>query len=147
MSKRVGELFLFDILIAILKIEHYVEDFNDYQTLKYDFKTFDALIREFQIIGEATNQLIKLNVFSKDKREIVDFRNILIHEYFGIDEEEIWDIIQNFLPIYKDEIVSKVVLIDKKLKSNIISKLLEENTHIDFITEYLSHLQNSINTP
>jgi len=93
MSKRDIELFLLDILVAILKIKHYTKDFRDARSLKYDFKSWDAVIREFEIIGEATNNLIKYDYFSNDKREIVDFRNILIHEYFGIDETEVWGII------------------------------------------------------
>lgn len=140
MSKRVGELFLFDIAIAILKIQCYTKDIKNAQDLKHNFKTWDAVIREFQIIGEATNQLIKLDIFSKDKREIVDFRNILIHEYFGIDEEEIWDIIQNFLPVYKEEILFKINKIDINLKSSIITSLLKENDHIKFITDQLKVL-------
>ncbi len=137
MSKRNKELFLFDILIAILKIKHYANDYNDAQSLKYDLKTWDAVIREFEIIGEATNHLIKLKHFSNNKREIVDFRNILIHEYFGIDADEIWGIIKNFLDEYQADIEKDILKMDQKNKSSLINQLIEENRHIDFICQKL----------
>ena len=141
MSKRNKELFLFDILIAILKIKHYANDYTDAQSLKYDFKTWDAVIREFEIIGEATNHLIKLKHFSKNKREIVDFRNILIHEYFGIDADEIWGIIKNFLDEYQVDIKKDILKMDQKDKSSLINQLIEENRHIDFICQKLEDLK------
>ncbi len=59
MSKRVYELFLFDIYVAMLKIEYVTKNFKDAQSLKYDFVAWDNVIREFEIIGEAANDLTK----------------------------------------------------------------------------------------
>lgn len=141
MSKRDKELFLFDILIAVLKIKHYASDFDDAESLKHDFKSWDAVVREFEIIGEATNYLIKLKHFSNDKREIVDFRNILIHEYFGIDADEIWGIINNFLDSYQFDIEKEICLLDEKTKSRLIEQLSEENKHIGFVVSALQKLK------
>lgn len=142
MSKRDIELFLLDILVAILKIKHYTKDFRDARSLKYDFKSWDAVIREFEIIGEATNNLIKYDYFSNDKREIVDFRNILIHEYFGIDETEVWGIIKSFLDSYQSAIEEEIHNIEEPHKKKLITAILDENRHIDFIVQKLSELTN-----
>jgi len=141
MSKRIKELFLFDILIAIEKIKNYSAKFQNGLELKHDCKSWDAVIREFEIIGEATNNLIKIGYFSNNKREIVNFRNVLIHEYFGIDEDEIWDIITNFLNDYQLEIIENINCLDSSIKKNILNQLLDENRHIDFIVKFLESLK------
>lgn len=58
---------------------------------------WDSVIRDFEIIGEATNVLIKKEILSEELRAVVNLRNILIHHYFGIDAEEIWNFIDNEL--------------------------------------------------
>jgi len=65
-----------------------------------DRKTYSAVIREFEIIGEAVGKLPEV---SKNKRpevewqDIRDFRNLLTHEYFGVDLEIVWKIIEDDL--------------------------------------------------
>ncbi len=73
MSSRVYELFLFDIYVAILKIENVSEKFDNAELLKYDFVSWDSVVREFEIIGEATNILIKNSILPKENQIIVDF--------------------------------------------------------------------------
>lgn len=140
MSKRDRELFLFDILIAILKIKDYTKEFDNGLDLKHNCKSWDAVIREFEVIGEATNNLIKLNHFNHEEREIVDFRNILIHEYFGIDENEVWNIIDDFLDPYKIEIQNHIAGIDPSLRKNYVEQLIEEYRYADFIASELEKL-------
>jgi len=135
MSKRESELFLLDIVISILKIQYIVSKFESADKLKYDFIHWDSVIREYEIIGEATNNLIKLGVLDTNQRAIVDFRNVLIHEYFGISEEEIWDISTNFLAEYLEVIEQKL-----PKKSSLIVDIVEENKHLDFVVEYLQIL-------
>ena len=53
------ELFIFDIYVAILKIEYIVQDFSDAEKLLHDFRSWDSVIREFEIIGEACKYLLK----------------------------------------------------------------------------------------
>lgn len=60
----------------------------------------DACIRQLQIIGEASNKISKELQELHDTvpwREIIGLRIIVIHKYFGIDENVIWDVIQNDL--------------------------------------------------
>jgi uncharacterized protein with HEPN domain len=71
MSKRLYELFLFDILIAILKIENVVARFDKPEKFKYDFVAWDSVIREFEIIGEATKILINMKILDEDNRKIL----------------------------------------------------------------------------
>lgn len=140
MSKRVFELFLFDIYIAILKIEFISSKFDSSEMLKYDFISWDSVIREFEIIGEATNILIKNDMLEKENQIVVDFRNLLIHHYFGIDSEEIWDVIHNDLKAYKKLIMSKIHTIEEELKLELINDISNENKHIEFIVEALKRI-------
>ena len=67
-----------------------------------DRKTNSAVVREFEIIGEAVGKLpdeIKLRHSEVEWQDIKDFRNLLIHEYFGVDIEIVWKVIQDDLPV------------------------------------------------
>ena len=144
MSKRIYELFLFDILVAILKIEYVSNKFDDAEKLKYDFISWDSVIREFGIIGEATNILIKNDCLEKENQIVVDFRNLLIYHYFGIDAEEVFDVIQNDLMVYKRLIEKKIVEIEPNLKNELLNDVYEENKYLEFIAVELKILQNEI---
>ena len=68
---------------------------------KSDTKTVDAVVRNFEIIGEVAAQLPE--DLSADHPEIPlqdmrDMRNVLAHEYFGINEKIVWETLQNDLP-------------------------------------------------
>jgi len=112
MYKRDISLYIIDIFIAIDKIKRYTANINSADNFKWSELEWDATIRELEIIGEATNSLIKNKILeNKEYRKIVDFRNILAHEYFGIDEDEVWDVItykldnffQNLLQLIKKD--------------------------------------------
>jgi len=73
----------------------------DFQRFKQDYKTVDAVIRNFEIIGEASKNLsdvIKTKYPSVPWKEMYRLRNRISHEYFGIDYEIIWDIAIIHLP-------------------------------------------------
>ena len=96
---RDSRLYLDDILEAIQQIRSYVQGYNE-QTFASDRKTQDAVVRNLEIIGEATRNLpeeIKRAAPEIDWRKIAGLRNILIHEYFGISLPILWDIVQNKL--------------------------------------------------
>lgn len=141
MSNRYGELFLFDILVAILKIKEVAKHFPDAEALKRDFMAWDSVIREFEVIGEATGKLIRLGILPQEYQVIVDFRNLLIHRYFGIDPEEIWNVIQNNLEEFTQVILEQISRLDAALKDEIIQDLIEENQHLGFVTAFLQSLQ------
>ena len=140
MSDRVIELFLFDVLVAILKIEEVSKKFNNADDLKHDFMAWDTTIREFEIIGEATKHLISSAILEKDSRRVVDFRNILTHHYFGIDEDAVWSIIHEYLYDFKDLIIAKSKNIDEILRKELVKDLCDENAHLPFIVNILEQI-------
>lgn len=70
MSKRFWEFFLFDILVAILKIKEVAKNFRNAEELKRDFVAWDSVIREFEIIGEATGKLMKAGILPRECQEM-----------------------------------------------------------------------------
>lgn len=141
MSKRAVELFLFDVLVAILKIEKTVERFKDAQELLYDFNAWDSVVREFEIIGEAAKYLLNANIIKEENRVVVDFRNLLIHNYFGVDAQEVWDVVEADIPEFKNEIVSCVINTNQALKYELIDAYCEQNKFLVFVVEYLESLR------
>ncbi len=95
-----------DILDAIKKIESYSIGI-DFEKFKGSQLLQDAVVRNLEIIGEAAKRIspeIRNSYPDVDWKKISGLRDILIHEYFGIDIEIIWDIIQNKLPPLRDSI-------------------------------------------
>jgi uncharacterized protein with HEPN domain len=105
MSDRQHALYIVDIFIAIDKIYRYTDRFVNAQELLNSELEWDGAIRELEIIGEATNYLLKANQIDEKYRRIVDFRNQIIHGYFGIDESIVFDVIRNKLPHYYDDLL------------------------------------------
>ncbi len=88
------------ILDAISSIERYTEGMS-FEAFERDNKTIDAVIRNFEIIGEAARnipQAIKVKYHEVPWDEMYLLRNKVSHEYFGIDEEIIWDVVKNKIP-------------------------------------------------
>jgi uncharacterized protein with HEPN domain len=141
MFNRISELFLFDIYVAILIIEEVVSRFDDAAQLRYDFMAWDTVIREFEIIGEATNRLIKSEILDERSRVVVDFRNLLIHHYFGINSEEIFDVAKYDLVAFKNIILQKIQQVDPIIKQEIIEEVCEENKHLQFVIGQLAKLK------
>lgn len=103
MSKRDKNLYLEYILESINAIEDYVK-YMEFDEFINDRKTYQAVIKEFEIIGEAVKNIyedLKEKYPDIKWRRIIDFRNILTHEYFGIDFLTIWNLIFNNLPELK----------------------------------------------
>lgn len=91
---------------AIEKVELYSKDFIDADSFYHDQKSFDASMMQFVVIGEIIVRLdenFKATHSHIPWQKIKDFRNIIAHDYFGIDADEIWDIIQHkLLPLKGD---------------------------------------------
>jgi len=88
-----------DILQAITFIREYVKDM-DYKAFESDRKTQDAVIRNLEVIGEAARTIpdeIRDKAVEIEWYKIIALRNILIHEYFGVNLKIVWDVIQNKL--------------------------------------------------
>jgi len=110
MHDRPPELFLVDILISINKVQRKTNGLSFEQFFSNE-DVVDVTMRNLEIIGEATNQLLKIPNFLQETdvewRKIVNFRNILAHFYFGIDFKLVFnEIIKEEVPLLEQEILS-----------------------------------------
>lgn len=108
MSKRVPELLINDILDSGNKILLYIGDMT-FEEFLQDSKTLDAVIRNFEIIGEAANRLpeqFKENYPEIDWHKLRGFRNRIVHDYMGIDYQIVWQVKENFLPGLLEKLTS-----------------------------------------
>lgn len=137
---RIVEMFIFDVFIAILKIKKTVEEFNNVQGLVHDYKAWDSVVREFEIIGEASKYLLKTNLIDKEYQVVVDFRNKIIHGYFGVEAEIIWHIIHNELDDYFQTILKLIHNIEQDLKQELIDSFIEDNRYWNFLVTPLQEL-------
>lgn len=99
-----NNVYLKHILEAIESIDDYIKNF-DYDVFSNDKKTVDAVVRELEIIGEAANNLsdeFKNGHPEIPFRDMIDMRNILTHEYFGVNTKIVWDTCKVDLPKLKE---------------------------------------------
>jgi uncharacterized protein with HEPN domain len=95
------------ILEAIDRIIEYTVGIKSADDFNNDYRNFDATMMNFVIIGEMIDKIS--DDFKKKHPEIEwikikGFRNIVAHDYFGIDAEEVWQIIKNMIPALKSDI-------------------------------------------
>jgi uncharacterized protein with HEPN domain len=134
------ELFLFDIYVAILKIEDIRQEFEDADELLYDYRAWDSIIREFTIIGEASKHLINKKLLKDEYKIVVDFRNFIVHEYFGIDAQEVWDTVCNDLDDFKESILKLIKDIKSDKKTALIKAYIKDNDKYNFIVKGLKEV-------
>jgi len=104
--KRNYTIFIEDILNCIGKIEKYTKDLS-FQAFSNNEMTVDAVIRNLEIIGEAVKKIpeeIKNKYSGIEWKEAAGFRDVLIHDYFGIDLESVWDTLHNNIPEFQKQI-------------------------------------------
>lgn len=115
-KKREWELFIYDISECIDRILEYTKQLN-FEELSKDQKTIDAVIRNLEIIGEASKNV------PKDKRELYDYinwknisgmRDVLIHDYFGINLKIVWQVISFEIPKLRKDLDKVISDIEKK---------------------------------
>lgn len=103
-------LYLADMLEASGRVLSYV-DALQYKELLDDRMRLDAIVRNLEIIGEAASKIpdeIRGKYPHVEWRKIANFRNVLAHEYFGIDYEIMWNIIQQKIPVLCQQLHSIV---------------------------------------
>lgn len=107
MSKRKPLLYLQDILSSIISIEDYTKDlsFSDFSN---DKKTIDAVVRNFEIIGEAARNMpeeILIKYPDLPWNKMISMRNRIMHEYFGVDLDILWKTKEEDLNSLKEQII------------------------------------------
>jgi uncharacterized protein with HEPN domain len=97
---RKYEFYLEDIVVSMERIQQYISEIEFIQ-FKQKYIIVDAVIRNFEIIGEASKNIPDIITSKYPEipwRKMYKLRNIISHEYFGIDYEMIWEIAKNEMP-------------------------------------------------
>jgi len=100
MSKRPTDLLLDDIRESIDRIEEYTRGMS-FEDFSKDQKSIDAVARNLEIMGEAANRLpdeFKESHSDIEWYKIIGLRHRIVHEYFGVDLDIVWRILQKDLP-------------------------------------------------
>ncbi|SHN92259.1 hypothetical protein BHECKSOX_443 [Bathymodiolus heckerae thiotrophic gill symbiont] len=98
-------VYLEHIIDCIDRIEEYTE--SDQFTFMNSSMVQDAVIRNLQILSESTQKIsdsLKLQHPEINWRAISGFRNVLVHDYLGLDNQQVWQILENRLPDLKEHI-------------------------------------------
>lgn len=106
---RNWEVFIDDIKLCIERILEYTHNIT-YKEFISDYKTYDAVLRNIDIIGEAVKNIpneVRAKYSFIEWKKLAGLRDIVIHDYFGVNEEIIWDIVQNKIPELKD-LINKI---------------------------------------
>lgn len=100
-------VYLVHILECIARIERYTSDGK--HSFFADTLLQDAVIRNLQILAESTTRLsdaLKTRHQEVEWRNIAGFRNVVVHDYLGVDLDQIWEVVERDLPGLKDQVAS-----------------------------------------
>ncbi len=110
-------LYLKHIINAISRIEEYTREIG-YEDFIKNHLVQDGVIRQIEIIGEATKRLsndIREKYSDVPWKDIAGMRDKLIHDYFGIDIDAVWDTVEKDLPVLKKKIINITTLFQEFL--------------------------------
>ena len=110
---RDESLYLADIQDACEKVLKFTAGMA-YKDFVHDDLHFDAVIRNLEIIGEAAKNIseeTRQNYPSVKWRKIAGFRDIVAHNYFGVSDEIVWDVVENEIPLLLEQI--RIMLSEK----------------------------------
>ncbi len=113
--KKDDRVYLLHILDAMDQIESYTQDCT-YQAFMLTRLVQDGVIRQLEIIGEATKNLsneTRANAPEVPWRDMAGMRDVLIYQYFGVDMTAVWDTVRQDIPGLKQEI-SKLLSSDEQ---------------------------------
>lgn len=113
---RTSKLYLQDIIECCENAKEYTSGMS-FRELSDDKKTIDAVVRNLEIIGEAVKNIpddIRQTKPEIEWKKVARFRDIVVHHYFKVDLEVVWDIVQNRLPELKTAVSEMLVEISKQ---------------------------------
>ncbi len=146
MLKRTPELFLVDILVSIDKIKRRTKSLP-LDKFYSDEDVFEATIRDLEVIGEAAKNIKKVSTFiygsNIEWQKIVDFRNVIAHEYFGIIPTLVMNVVKDELPTLEQDIFT---LMEKQEdQTSLQQAIIDAKTELERMNrrESVAHL-NSI---
>ena len=103
---RDWKFYLNDISVSCEKIMRFTEG-QSLEQLIQDEKTYDAVVRNLEIIGEAAKNIpsqVRSSLPNIDWRKAAGMRDMLAHVYFGIDNDVLWDVVRNKVPRIAKEV-------------------------------------------
>jgi len=104
---RPYKLYLEDIIDSIQKISDYTKGMNITSFANHSM-AFDAVLRNLEIVGEATKKIprrIRTQYQQIEWKKIAGLRDIIIHEYFGVNKKILWEIITRKIPVLEKQIL------------------------------------------
>ncbi|ELR69831.1 Hypothetical protein C900_04534 [Fulvivirga imtechensis AK7] len=114
MASRRYDFYLKDMLVSRNRIEGYVHDMS-FDQFEKNYLIVDAVVRNFEITGEASKNIpkeIKAKYPQMPREQMYGLKNIVIHEYFGVDHHRLWTIDTSDLPANKKDLRERLKIKD-----------------------------------
>lgn len=152
MPKRDLEFFVIDMLVAINTVQRKTKSIKTPESLLQNEDAWLSVTRSLEIVGEAmknvlTSKQLNQEWINPEWRFVVDFRNVVTHEYFGLNVEQIFDIVKNDIVSLENELILLLKKIPQKkaLLSAIDHAIIDlHKAHRTESIEYLKTITSKI---
>ena len=132
---------MLDIVVAAAKIEETRAFHASAEEMKFHYQHWDSVIREFEIVGEATKHLLQMGWLDAQEKRVVDFRNLIVHYYFGIDAEAVDEVIKTHLPPFVERVKARFLACPKPIRQEALQWAMQEYAHIKSVKKALENLK------
>jgi len=148
-----AEFFFINILISIDKIKRNIQDLSCYEMVSNE-RTFSLVIRELQEIGELAKKLLwKYTVYEESNvewKQIIAFRNIVVHQYFSVDPDITFEIVTKEIPLLEENVLRLVKMPQDKTRAFMVIsdlKTVFQKIGRHETIAYLIELEDSLRKP